>query len=47
MNYYEHRLFEIKRELDLFYGFEDRNKDYVESLKRERDDILSMINKMG
>lgn len=39
MNYYEHRLQEIKEALILFEGRED-TKDLVEQLKEERDKIL-------
>lgn len=42
MNYYEHRLQEIKEALILFEGRED-TKDLVEQLKEERDKILQEL----
>ena len=42
MNYYEHRLQEIKEALVLFEGRED-TKDLVEQLKEERDKILQEL----
>lgn len=42
MNYYEHRLQEIKEALILFEGRED-TKDLVEQLKEERYKIYKII----